>query len=205
MKHLFAQYTKFNQDIGKWDVGNVTNMNGMFLLAINFNQDINKWNVGNVTNMSSMFFDAHNFNQNISKWDVGKVKSMKFMFYNAFNFNQNISKWDVGKVKSMKFMFYNAFNFNQNISTWSIDNHTNVKSMMNGTMLQEVIYSTKQRCDIIFNKTIMNKIFAFDRRKSFMHFLIENGFEPLNNKLLLENEHMIFDTHDINYLIMSYL
>ena len=180
MKHLFAQYTKFNQDIGKWDVGNVTNMNGMFLLAINFNQDINKWNVGNVTNMSSMFFDAHNFNQNISKWDVGKVKSMKFMFYNAFNFNQNIS-------------------------TWSIDNHTNVKSMMNGTMLQEVIYSTKQRCDIIFNKTIMNKIFAFDRRKSFMHFLIENGFEPLNNKLLLENEHMIFDTHDINYLIMSYL
>ena len=35
----------FNQDISQWDVGNVTNMAGMFFWAYAFNQDIGNWQV----------------------------------------------------------------------------------------------------------------------------------------------------------------
>ena len=56
-----------------------------------------------------------------------------------------------------------------------------------------------------FDKEKMSIVFTYKRRKSFMHFLVENGFEPLNNEMLIENEHPIFDTHDLNYHIMSFL
>ena len=49
MSNMFEDSEAFNQDIGKWDVSNVTNMNNMFQLAIAFNQYIGDWNVSNVT------------------------------------------------------------------------------------------------------------------------------------------------------------
>jgi surface protein len=63
----------FNQDIGDWDVGKVTNMSWMFIGADAFNQDIGRWNVSNVTNMYQMFHQANAFNQDIGRWNVGKV------------------------------------------------------------------------------------------------------------------------------------
>ena len=41
----------FNQDIGNWDVSNVTDMNSMFYRAKSFNQDIGNWDVSKVTEM----------------------------------------------------------------------------------------------------------------------------------------------------------
>ena len=38
---------------------------------IAFNQDIGDWNVGRVTNMQAMFAGARNFNGDLSRWDVG--------------------------------------------------------------------------------------------------------------------------------------
>jgi surface protein len=70
----------FNQDIGMWDVSNVTNMQAMFMYATSFNQDIGEWNVSNVTDMSAMFWGAANFNQDISSWDISKAVYTQEMF-----------------------------------------------------------------------------------------------------------------------------
>ncbi|MDC0142023.1 BspA family leucine-rich repeat surface protein [bacterium] len=52
------------------------NQNSFFLP---FNQDIGNWNVSNVTTMKSMFNDTP-FNQNIGGWNVSKVTDMGGMF-----------------------------------------------------------------------------------------------------------------------------
>ena len=94
----------FNQDIGSWDVSNVTDMSEMFYYS-EFNQDIGSWNVSNVTNMSGMFEEAKSFNQDIGDWDVRNVTNMKRMFYEAESFNQDIGSWDVSNVTDMAGMF----------------------------------------------------------------------------------------------------
>ncbi|GMH55278.1 hypothetical protein TrST_g4655 [Triparma strigata] len=42
---------KFNEDISRWDVSNVTSMKSMFCEAFAFNGDLSPWDVSNVTNM----------------------------------------------------------------------------------------------------------------------------------------------------------
>jgi surface protein len=67
--------SKFNGDISKWDVSNVTNMCYMFSYS-QFNGDISKWNVSNVTNMEYMY-DNSKFNGDISNWNISNVKKGK--------------------------------------------------------------------------------------------------------------------------------
>jgi surface protein len=109
MLYLFSDSIdhSFNQDIGSWDVDNVTDMSVMFFGASSFNRDISSWNVSNVTTMYFMFGKAESFNQDISSWDVSNVKNMFFMFSNAESFNQDISSWDVSNVTECS-----AFRFN---------------------------------------------------------------------------------------------
>ena len=45
----------FNQDIGNWDVSNVTNMQAMFCRILISTNLIGNWDVSNVTNMAGMF------------------------------------------------------------------------------------------------------------------------------------------------------
>ena len=47
----------FNQNIGQWDVSNVTDMTSMFW-GTSFNQDISEWDVSGVTTMAGMFVDT---------------------------------------------------------------------------------------------------------------------------------------------------
>lgn len=58
----------FNEDISKWDVSNVTNMNFLFYNVCNFNQNINNWNISNVKNMAGIFWNAVSFNPINAKW-----------------------------------------------------------------------------------------------------------------------------------------
>ena len=126
-------YSKgFNQDIGSWDVTNLTNMNNMFANAKSFNQDISNWDVSNVTNMSGMFLNAHKFNQNLNNWVVSSVRFMSYMFAGAIKFNQNIVDWDVGNVIGMVGMFNSTPLFNQDISNWDVSNVTNMSAMFSG-------------------------------------------------------------------------
>ena len=127
--------TQFNQDIGSWDVSNVTDMSEMFSSfaftmtdPVPFNQDISYWDVSKVTNMR-MMFSLSLFNQDIGSWDVGNVTDMYGMF-SSINlgymgpigpFNQDINAWDVSKVTNMGIMFAGSF-FNQDIGSWEVDN-----------------------------------------------------------------------------------
>jgi surface protein len=52
----------------------------MFYNAKAFNQNLSKWNVGNVEYMDNMFYGAKAFNQDLSKWDVSNVLDMADMF-----------------------------------------------------------------------------------------------------------------------------
>jgi surface protein len=55
-KYMFTNAYKFNENIGRWDTSNVTDMIYMFLGAHNFNQYIGRWDTSNVTNMCCMFY-----------------------------------------------------------------------------------------------------------------------------------------------------
>ena len=84
MSYLFynddATNNKFNGDISKWDVSNVTTMDNMFRKAASFNKDIGSWNVSKVGYMGYMFYRAAAFNQNIGSWNVSNVWDMSSMF-----------------------------------------------------------------------------------------------------------------------------
>ena len=52
----------------------------MFHYAEKFNQDVRKWNVKNVTSTRFMFMNAFSFKNNLSSWDVTDLKAMEYMF-----------------------------------------------------------------------------------------------------------------------------
>lgn len=90
---------QFNQEIGNWDVSNVTNMSHTFDNTRKFNKDISHWDTSKVTNMFEMFNLASEFNQDICNWNVSNVTSFYKMFYNATAFRHSISCW-ANKVKT---------------------------------------------------------------------------------------------------------
>ncbi|MBA4719394.1 MAG: BspA family leucine-rich repeat surface protein, partial [Nitrosopumilus sp.] len=116
----------FNGDIGDWNVGRVTNMNGMFSRAVVFNQEIGDWNVGRVTDMNGMFASAEAFNKEIGRWNVESVTDMSGMFQAVVgSFNQDIGDWNVRNVDKMENMFLTLsgqpHSFDQNLGRWYVD------------------------------------------------------------------------------------
>jgi len=136
MGEMFWSATIFNQDIGNWDVGNVTDMGAMFAYST-FNRDIGNWYVSNVTNMNALFAGS-DFNQDIGSWEVGNVTNMIGMFSNT-TFNQNIGNWDVSNVNYMYDMFYNANDFDQDIGNWDVGNVTDMNRMFSNTAFNQNI------------------------------------------------------------------
>lgn len=109
------------QDLGNWDVSNVTDMGYMYY-ASETNHIIGMWDVGQVTDMSSMFQNAIWFNNGgvdtIKYWDTTSVIYVASMFYGAQSFNQPLTNFNFTHVTNTTYMFANCYVFNQDCSNW---------------------------------------------------------------------------------------
>ena len=85
------------EDVTKVCTTKITNMSSLFKDK-SFNENIGSWDVSNVTDMSSMFHDNHTFNTDLSRWDVSKVTNMNRTFRYAWVMNQDLSDWQVNQV-----------------------------------------------------------------------------------------------------------
>ena len=159
MGQAFDSCINFNDNIGNWDMSNVTTFDRMFAHAGEFNNggspDINNWNTSNVTFMRFMFGTDGSvpggtimkFNQPIGDWNISKVTNMSSMFGRASAFNQDISTkevtkngityiaWDTSNVIDMSFAFSTAplfGQFNQNIGNWNTSKATTMNTMFQG-------------------------------------------------------------------------
>ncbi|WP_205728912.1 BspA family leucine-rich repeat surface protein, partial [Flagellimonas onchidii] len=132
---MFNMTGSFNQDISNWDVGNVTNMFGMFEDSQVFNQPLDGWDVSSVTNMEGLFRSAQMFNQPIGSWDTSSVENMASMFNMTGSFNQDISNWDVGNVTNMFGMFEDSQVFNQPLDGWDVSSVTNMEGLFRSAQM----------------------------------------------------------------------
>ncbi len=153
---LMEDNFSFNGDISKWNVGNVTDMSGMFQ-GSSFNGDISKWNVGNVTDMSGMF-QGSSFNGDISEWDVSHVTNMKEMFASS-EFNGDLSQWDVSSVSDMSSMFSYS-SFNGDISKWDVSQVIDMSFMLSGPSFNGDISKWEIGIDCVVEQMFLDSAFT---------------------------------------------
>ena len=95
--------------IEKWNVGNVIDMNHMFLgCKIKNINSLSNWNVSKVTKMDAMFGRCKIQNLNaISNWNVSNLASVTQMFEsNPITDASGINNWNITKVTDFVNMFY---------------------------------------------------------------------------------------------------
>jgi hypothetical protein len=108
----FTTNSGFNQNIGAWDVSNVTTMRGTF-------QEASQFNCGAASGVSST---------NIGSWNTVKVESFQDTFRDNNAFNNDISTWNVSAADTLNAMFYQASAIDQNFGTWQFKTGANASS-----------------------------------------------------------------------------
>jgi surface protein len=92
---------------------------------------MSQWNVGNVTDMSGLFQDIPALKQQdgenlqtvilpISTWDVLRVTTMKQMFAGCNNFTADLDIWKVENVRDMDGMFEGCRKFSSDLIFWRL-------------------------------------------------------------------------------------
>ena len=155
---MFQNNTSFNQNVGNWNVINVTNMASMFQSASMFNNNasnsIQSWKAPKCITFASMFIGASRFNQPLPDLvDTSNVIdcSLTSMFQNDTSFNQNIGNWNISNVKRMPYMFSGASLFNNGqtgtvtipnliITNASYNNTTRVLTCPSGSFLTSGLF-----------------------------------------------------------------
>ena len=94
---------RFDGDISKWDVSNVTNMNNMFQCSIysGKNGDISKWDVSNVVDMGYMFNNSE-FDGDVSDWNVNKKCYFSEEMFKNCPAENNLPAWYTKWLDSRK-------------------------------------------------------------------------------------------------------
>lgn len=126
MNAMFRNATRFDQDVGNWNVGSVQFFQGMFSYAESFSGDVSGWDVGSARDMNSMFFVAPSFSSDVSQWVTSRVTDMTFMFAFATGFGSDVSSWDVSQVTAMNGLFAYTPTFNSDVSGWNVRNVQNM-------------------------------------------------------------------------------
>ena len=80
---MFIDQTNFNEDLSRWDVSNVVNMDGTFAGATSFNGDLSSWNVSNVVNMTCMLMGATSFDRQLGGAWSSSTATKHVMFNNS--------------------------------------------------------------------------------------------------------------------------
>ena len=203
MSELFLKeygLEKFNGDISKWNVSNVTNMSWMFYKS-EFNGNISNWNVSNVKNMYSMFANSQ-FNGDISNWDVSNVENMEGMFFYS-KFNKDINNWNINNVKNMKRMFTGS-DFNKDIGSWPLKKDTDLKNISVSSKYKKlpdkIIYS--ETVANIFIRSINNpdNTFNIDNFKKILKYYLNSRkaiYQNKDYKLEIINKLILNDIADI--------
>jgi surface protein len=146
MLQMFREAGEFDQNIGNWDVSNVTIMNGgssngLFIgNNMKFNNggspSINNWNISKLTSLELMFSGCFRFNQPLENWNTSNITNMAGTFNGCSVFNQNLSSWDTSKVTTMVSLFFNNREFNNGgdngINNWNTSNVTNMQTTFSG-------------------------------------------------------------------------
>ena len=93
-----------------WDVSDITSMRTLFggngRYRPHFNEDLSRWNVSCVTDMEDVFFGAKAFTgAGIGCWDVSSVTNMSCMLNGATSFNHRLGGHWATSTASKSFMF----------------------------------------------------------------------------------------------------
>ena len=123
--------------LANWDTSKVTDMSWMFgnddgATEISDLTPIEKWNVGNVIDMNHMFLGCKIKNINsLSNWNVSKVTKMDAMFWQCKIQNLSaISNWNVSNLASVSQMFAsNPITDSSGINNWNITKVTDFVNM----------------------------------------------------------------------------
>lgn len=142
LEYMFADTYALGNIVG-WNLGSVTNVEGMFESNVGFDQNISGWNTANVTNFNKLFRNASAFNQDISGWTTTSALTMDEMFLGATLFNCGETGgdsgrpmgWNTANVTSMIRTFAAAENFNQDIGSWNTASVTSMRGLFLGAGL----------------------------------------------------------------------
>ena len=111
-----------SSSISGWDTSSVMDMSYVFSSCDSFNQDIGNWDVGNVTNMDGSFYNATNFNNggssSISGWDTSNVELMRYIFRGS-SFDQPVGYWDTSKLQRIDEAF-RFRNYSYDFANWVV-------------------------------------------------------------------------------------
>ena len=146
MAECFRSANLTNIDITNWNVSNVTSFRYMFTYAAGLGStsptDLTGWDVSSGNMFGQMFRNDTSFNQDISGWDMGSATSLQSMFLDASSFNQPIGNWNTATFTSIRGMLTNASAFDQDLSNWNISNITDGIDFLSNTGLSTANYDS---------------------------------------------------------------